>query len=235
MEKHGFPFMFRKHTYLIWDRQILKVCYLAWFSDISTLQTKHFLPKSLIISHITSVSLFHGKKSVIPSVQLPDGHSATHAKRFVWNGDNEHLDRNLTRLHERTEITRQASFDLGKKFWLFYWCKIKVQSIIKNLSFKIICLCFLMNARQGTSASGARHIRIWEEAHPYLGGDAPVSGTWNDRIWDLKRLNARRCSPTNRDTKFSCCFFYDCCLVKLILIERYISRQKLSRPPLPVT
>lgn len=118
-----------------------------------------------------------------------------------------------------------------KKFWLFYWCKIKVQSIIKNLSFKVICLCFLTNARQGTSASGARHIRIWEEAHPYLGGDAPVSGTRDDRIWDLKRLNARRCSPTNRDTKFSCCFFYDCCLVKLILIDCYILKQRLSRPP----
>lgn len=82
MEKHDFPLTFRKHTYLIRDRQILKVCYLAWFSDISTLQIKHFLPKSLIISHITSTSLFHGKKFVIPSVQLPDGHSATRAKRL---------------------------------------------------------------------------------------------------------------------------------------------------------
>lgn len=27
-----------------------------------------------------------------------------------------------------------------------------------------------------------RRIRIWEEAHPYLGGDAPVSGTRDDRI-----------------------------------------------------
>ena len=71
---------------------------------------------------------------------------------------------------------------------------------------------------------GTRYIRIWEEAHPHLGRDAPVSGPRNDRIWDLKRLNARRRSPTNRDSKFSCCFFYDCCLVKLILIDRYISR-----------
>ena len=91
-------------------------------------------------------------------------------------------------------------------------CKNNSDHLLKNLSFKVICLCFLTNTRQGTSASGARHIRIWEEAHPYLGGDAPVSGTRNDRIWDLKRLNARRCLPTNRDTKFSCCFFYDCCL-----------------------
>ena len=82
---------------------------------------------------------------------------------------------------------------------------------------------------------GTRHIRIWDEAHPHLGGDAPVSGPRNDRIWDLKRLNARQRSPTNRDSKFSCCLFYDCCLIKLILIECYISRQTLSRPPLPVT
>lgn len=34
---------------------------------------------------------------------------------------------------------------------------------------------------------GTRHIRIWEEAHPHLGRDAPVSGPRNDRIWDLKR------------------------------------------------
>lgn len=179
MEKHGFPLTFRKHTYLIWDRQILKVCYLAWFSDISTLQIKHFLPKSLIISHITSASLFHGKKSVILSVQLQDGHSATRAKRFTRNGDNGPLDRNLTRFHERTGITEQVSFDLGKKFWLFYWCKIKVQSIIKNLSFKIICLCFLTNAGQDTSASGRRHIRIWKETRPCLGPETTASGTWN--------------------------------------------------------
>lgn len=115
MEKHGFPLTFRKHTYLIRDRQILKVCYLAWFSDISTLQIKHFLPKSLIISHITSTSLFHGKKSVIPSIQLPDGHSATRAKRFTRNGDNGPHDRNLTRLHGRQGITGQVSFDLSQK------------------------------------------------------------------------------------------------------------------------
>lgn len=34
---------------------------------------------------------------------------------------------------------------------------------------------------------GTRHIRIWGEAHPHLGRDAPVSGPRNDRIWDLKR------------------------------------------------
>ena len=34
---------------------------------------------------------------------------------------------------------------------------------------------------------GTRHTRIWDKAHPHLGGDAPVSGPRNDRIWDLKR------------------------------------------------
>ena len=203
MEKHGFPLTFRKHTYLIWDRQILKVCYLAWFSDISTLQIKHFLPKSLIISYITSVSLFHGKKSVIPSGQLPDGHSATRAKRFTWNGDNGPLDRNLTRLHIGDKESRDKwVLTWVKKFWFFYWCKIKVQSIIKNLSFKVICLCFLTNARQGTSASGARHIRIWEEAHPYLGGDTSVSGRRCACVRNKKRPHLRL-ETVERETMFA--------------------------------
>lgn len=58
--------------------------------------------------------------------------------------------------------------------------------MLTALFFVIQGLCFLANLGRGTSESGARHDRIWEEVRSRLGRDTTASGTVlanKYRIW----------------------------------------------------
>ena len=58
--------------------------------------------------------------------------------------------------------------------------------MLTALFFVIQGLCFLANLRRGTSESGTRHDRIWEEVRSRLGRDTTASGTVfanKYRIW----------------------------------------------------
>lgn len=60
------------------------------------------------------------------------------------------------------------------------------QLMLTALLFVIQGLCFLANLGRGTSESGARHDRIWEEVRSRLGRDTTASGTVfanKYRIW----------------------------------------------------
>ena len=98
----------------------------------------------------------------------------------------------FTQSLSRTRVITKASI-VGEKTTCNF---LQWQMMIARLSLLNQGLCLLANAVRGTSASGARYIRIWDVIRTHLGRGTTASAPRHDRTWGSVRYQLRfLCRP----------------------------------------